>query len=515
MTPPNEPEETGNSAPGPEMEPNGDPNAETPATADQDDPQHVGEPSMDELIGYGVGGLGSELINQFSDKMPNSIMHMVLQVNPLALGIVDSLKSILDAFTDPVMGYISDNTRSRFGRRKPYILIGGILLILSFIGLWTLPAGLSEKAYINRYMVMMLFFTLASTVIGIPYAALGLELSPSYDGKTRVFTFKAFFSKINIFINPWFFPIILGISGVVMTESGGFPEMTVEVQQKILRATAIVVIAVSLVALGSILWVLFRSKERGNAPAKRESIWTSVKSCFMNVHFLRIGAMYVILLGVMKVFMQFGLYLNNYYVFQGNLQMGATIAALANNLGTVVSLVCMPLAYWFTKRTEKHICLMVALGLMSFGSVIKWWAYTPEYPYLQFITAFFYAPGITVVFMILPAMMADAVDFDEWKNGGRREGLYGAAMGWIIKSSGTLTGIIAGWLLLWVGVNTLSPENQSPETIFKLRLSFSILPAIGIASAGLLLIKYPLTRSYMTQLHQEIAERKAQNPDAT
>ena len=118
------------------------------------------------------------------------VLNLGLGMNPALVGLLGALPRLTDAITDPLMGYISDNTRSRWGRRRPYIFCGAILVGIVFALLWQLPDNRSENYYFWYFLIGSFLFYLAYTVFVTPWVALGYELTPDYHERTRLMGFR-------------------------------------------------------------------------------------------------------------------------------------------------------------------------------------------------------------------------------------------------------------------------------------------------------------------------------------
>ena len=114
------------------------------------------------------------------------ILNLGLGMNPALVGLLGALPRLTDAITDPLMGYISDNTSSRWGRRRPYIFVGAIFACIVFIILWQLPVGMSEIFYFWYFLIGSFVFYLGYTIFATPWVALGYELTPDYHERTRL-----------------------------------------------------------------------------------------------------------------------------------------------------------------------------------------------------------------------------------------------------------------------------------------------------------------------------------------
>ena len=154
------------------------------------------------MLAYGSGAFVNNLLSGAIGALM-AILNLGLGMNPALAGLLASIPRLFDAFTDPLIGYASDNTQTRWGRRRPYIFIGAILVGLCFMALWQLPAGQSESFYFWYFLIGSLFFFLAYTIFITPWVALGYELTPDYNERTKLMGTQNFIGQIAYFIPPW------------------------------------------------------------------------------------------------------------------------------------------------------------------------------------------------------------------------------------------------------------------------------------------------------------------------
>ena len=134
---------------------------------------------------YGFGAFVNNLLGAAISTM-TIVLNLGLGMNPALVGLLSALPRLVDAFTDPLMGYISDHTKSKWGRRRPYIFIGAIVSGVIFALLWQLPRGQSEEFYFWFFLIGSIIFYLAYTVFATPWVALGYELTPDYHERTSI-----------------------------------------------------------------------------------------------------------------------------------------------------------------------------------------------------------------------------------------------------------------------------------------------------------------------------------------
>jgi len=212
----------------------------------------------------------------------------------------------------------------------------------------------------------------------------------------------------------------------------------------------------------------------------------------------------------LALFEQFGNYVSIYYVFGGDTLTGSKFSGWGNTLGIALSILAIPLAQILCNRFGKHQVLKMALGWMLVGSILKWWCYNPEYPYLIFVIPIFYSVGISSFWLILPAMQADVVDVDELHSSKRREAMFGAVTNLGFRFSGAVASGLMGYILNATGfVRDLAGE-QAPETFFWMRFLYSFAMAFAILLSLLFLFKYDLTAGKMEEIRQVLQKRREQ-----
>ncbi|HJN27332.1 MAG TPA: MFS transporter [Candidatus Latescibacteria bacterium] len=152
---------------------------------------------------YGLGAFVNNLLAGAIGGM-TIVLNLGLGMNPALVGLLGALPRLSDAITDPLMGYITDHTRTKWGRRRPYIFCGAIAVGLIFMILWEFPEGKSETFYFWFFLVGSILFYLAYTVFATPWVALGFELTPDYHERTRLMGTQNFIGQLAYVVTPWF-----------------------------------------------------------------------------------------------------------------------------------------------------------------------------------------------------------------------------------------------------------------------------------------------------------------------
>ena len=159
-------------------------------------------PLIQKLI-YGLGAFVNNLLGAAMNTMV-IVLNLGLGMNPVLMGLLGALPRFIDAFTDPLMGYISDHTKSKWGRRRPYIFCGAIISGIVFVLLWQLPRDQSENFYFWFFLIGSILFYLAYTIFATPWVALGYELTPDYHERTQIMAIQNFMGQFAWLVAPWF-----------------------------------------------------------------------------------------------------------------------------------------------------------------------------------------------------------------------------------------------------------------------------------------------------------------------
>ncbi|MGD8700695.1 MAG: MFS transporter, partial [Gemmatimonadales bacterium] len=194
---------------------------------------------------YGLGAFVNNLLAGASGGMI-IVLNLGLGMSPTLVGLLGALPRLTDALTDPLMGYISDNTKSRWGRRRPYIFIGAIAAGVIFALLWQLPRGQSETFYFVYFLLGSLLFYLGYTVFATPWVALGYELTPDYHERTRLMGVQNFIGQLAYVVSPWFLWI--------MTYEGFFKDQVAG------AAGLAIIIAVFVIGVGILPAIFLRER---------------------------------------------------------------------------------------------------------------------------------------------------------------------------------------------------------------------------------------------------------------
>ena len=163
--------------------------------------------SLGQKIAFGIGMLANQL---FPALLSIFIVVLIqdLGFNPLLYAVIAFVPRCIDALTDPLMGFISDNTKSKWGKRRQYVFVGGILTGIAFILSWQLYPENGETYNFWYFLIFNLIFYLGITIFGVPFVAMGYEMSENFHERTQIMAVSQFIGQFAWVLAPWIWIII-------------------------------------------------------------------------------------------------------------------------------------------------------------------------------------------------------------------------------------------------------------------------------------------------------------------
>jgi GPH family glycoside/pentoside/hexuronide:cation symporter len=463
--------------------------------------------SFPRKLAYGAGAFVNNLLAAAIGGML-IVLNLGLGMNPALVGLVAALPRFTDAIIDPIMGYVSDHTRSRWGRRRPYIFVGAIASGLVFALLWQVPAGRSESFYFWFFVAGSNLFYVAYTIFAAPWVALGYELTPDYHERTRLMGVQNFLGQIAYLVSPWFLWF--------MTYKPWFDD-------QVAGASALaIVVAVLAASLGILPAILLRERFQHAGKAEeaprdgakgglREGVAGFLKGMRSTVSsrpFLKLCAATFLVFNGFMLISSFQFYVIIYYVFGGDQARGAEYAGYAGTLGAISTFAVISFITWLGTKIGKRRAFFVSTGVSMLGYGMKWFAYDPRHPLLVLLPTPFLAFGLGGLFTLMGSMIADVVDVDEIETYQRREGMFGAVYWWVVKlgMAGALAG--GGFLLNATGFDVALGGNQSETTITLMRLCDAFIPMIASGVAIWAIAAYPITEEAAHEVRTRLEARR-------
>lgn len=456
-----------------------------------------------QLIAYGMGGFVPIALFNSVGQLSGLILNVGLGISAILVGVAQMAPRFWDALTDPVMGYISDNTRSRWGRRRPYILIGGIAVAVSFVAMWSVPRDWSDIAQFWYFLLMSMVFYTAVTVFEVPHGAMGMEMTNDYHERTRLFSAKSFVGNVGAIITPWFYAMATWevFSGVNGDEVDG------------MRNVAYLAAGLVLIPAFACAFLCKEGKIDIARTQRRVSLRESLGTTLQNRSFL------ILVCIVFATVMGFNLvngianYISIFYLYGGDKAAAGTLLGYNGTAWAVTSVIMVFPLIVISKRFGKSTTLKLAVLLMAGAQILKIVCYNPAYPYLTIIPTIMLSAGMLMFFTLASAMIADVCDEDELKTGTSSEGAYYSVFWWFMKMGMAVAYLIAGFIIEFTGFDQML-DVQSERTLLLLRV-FEIGVPIGLCVISLILVRhYPLSESRTYEIKSRLEARRSELKEA-
>ncbi|MDX9728305.1 MAG: MFS transporter [Bacteroidales bacterium] len=429
-------------------------------------------------------------------------------MDPFLAGLLGGLPRFYDAITDPIMGFLSDNTKSRFGRRRPYIFIGAILSGVLFAVLWQLSPDNSTTYNFWYFLIFSLIYLTGNTIFATPLIGLGYEMTSDYNERTRLMAFSQTLGQIAWMIVPWFW--------VLIANPNLFESQAVGV-----RKLSIIVGAVCMM-LGVMPAIFCKGIDATNMEGRVKITYKTLFSNLMdlfrgiaqvskNKPFMKLcGATFLVFNGFQLV-SSFSYFIIVFYMFRGDYGLAGNWPAWFSTVSAMITaFLVIPVISAIASRVGKRNAFVISTFISIIGYLLKWWGFNPENPWLMFMPLPLMVFGIGGLFTLMMSMTADVCDLDELNNGmPRKEGTFGAIYWWMVKLGQALALVLGGLVLKLVGFDQ-NAAVQTAETITKLRIADIAIPAFTALLAILVMWKYDLTETKAREIKMMLIERRGE-----
>ncbi len=469
---------------------------------------HITNPAdripFERKIAYGCGAFANNMLAAASGSMM-VVLNLAFGMNPALVGWLSGIPRLMDAWTDPIMGYISDNTRSRWGRRRPYMFGGVIAAGLIFIVLWQLPEGRSEGYYFWYFLFVSLFFYLAYTVFATPWVALGYELTPDYHERTRLMGVQNIIGQLAYVISPAF------LKFMELDQFGGLGNGA---------SILAIVVAIGCVAFGVVPALALRERfgegsSSDSSSEKSVSIRNQIfgflrgfGTTIANRDFLMLAGATFLVFNGFQLIAAFQFYVTVFYLYAGDTDAAANLILIFGVISSISTFLVIALTTYLGSRIGKRKTFAICITISAIGYGLKWIFYNPEYPYLLLICAPLIAFGLGSLFTLMASMIADVCDVDELNTGQRREGMYGSIFWFMVKLGMAAALLGSGYLLNATGFDVALAGNQSEQTLFLMRVYDVVVPVVLSLLAILLIARYSITESKAYEVRAQLEERR-------
>ena len=439
---------------------------------------------------YGSGDIGFSLTHTIIAAYFAIFLTDVVGIPPKSVAAAIFLGRTWDYINDPLVGYISDRTRTRWGRRRPFLLFGALTFGLVFALMWWIPPIENPVALAAYYGIMYAIFDTAFTFVTMPYFALTPELTSDYDERTDLTTTRMFFSILGGLIA---FTVPLMIVGSFRPENAS----------RVLLMGGIF----GLVAALPLFGVFFGTREREDfMEISQPGIWKSIKAAWTNRLFVFGLGIYLftwVAISIIETILLF--YIK--YVVQREPHSDLIMATIF-----VVAIFTLPIWQWASRRYNKRLAYIVGIAFLA-AVLLTMASLNPQVP-LEILLVLCALAGIGVAAAhVLPwAILPDAIEYGEYQTGERHEGMFYSLVTLAQKIATSLA--VPGALLVMDATGYIANAETLPaEAINGIRIVAGPIPAVLMFGGIIFALVYPLGRESYTEIAQGLEQRRGAEAD--
>lgn len=452
-------------------------------------------------VGFGLGSVLDMWGHWLYASLAFQVFNIFLGVAPGLISTVQAIKIVIDAGSDAVFGWLSDNTRTRYGRRRPFILVGGVLAGIGLPLMFAVGKGWTDTQYFVFMLVSMVIYVPVMSCFNMPWVSLGAEMTPDYHERTSVMAVRNAIQKgpeLAMFFAAQFTTLS------IFNDANGKPD--------ILRGAQVycTILGAIMVAVSIAIFLLVReryyeklvSQSQARIPLA-DTLWRTLR-CGPFRTVLTMSLAYSIGTAMVGAL---GYYATVYYVCRGDVVLATQWNTAMGLAGMAFGFAGIPFFSWIARRHGKRTGLACVLSLAICAFIGDWWLYDPERPVLQLFACGFVAFTGAGFWTLYAATIGDVVDYDEAETGQRREGSFSACQSWISKVGIALGVGASGWILQFTGFDAKQAV-QTPESLFWIRILLSGIPVIGLALALFAILRFPLTEARMGEIRARLEARR-------
>ena len=464
--------------------------------------------SLPRMVGYGLGECANSLIMNGFFGFAMLYYTEALKLSPALAGMAMSVSVFWEAVSEPVMGHFSDHTRHRYGRRHPWMLLGGLVMAVSFYFIWAVPAPFhGHPTPLFCYLVTMnLCLRTGLTMFFIPYLALGFEMCGDTDGRSKLQAVRQVLNMAANFAGPalaWsiFYRDTVGANGAKIIGTT-IPENFTRMGAAFSLATVFFVLLVLWFTRQWIKDTLVTASEGNHLP--RENFWMDMKHTLLDPNPRWVFAFIFLVCAGMVLVSSLQMYVYVYFMkfqaYEKSFAHGSTMIGMA--AGAAISA-------WLARKLDQRGAVLLggsitlasnaALAGLFLTGLIPVATKTALGLFVVFHAAYWFGNGI--VLPVATAMMADVAELHRARTGINKDGAYSAMFSLAMRLAISFSLMASGWILSGIGfVTDAAHTPQTPAAIWRLGAATFLAGPLVCATSLLAIRRYPLTRQRLASL---------------
>lgn len=448
-------------------------------------------------LAYGTGDISAAIYAQTSGFFLGAFLLDIALIEAGWVALILLVANLWDGFVDPILGNLSDRTRTRWGRRRPWLLFGAIPFAISFILQWTVPGFLPEGwMRIAYFLFMTMLLRTTYSMVNIPYTALTPEIAESYDDRTSLTSYRFGFSVLG--------GLVAALAFDALSKVYTNPQFSFSFAAMVLAVFIVISVMVTFTFVKEP--ALPQSTDDGAQDEGHGNLMDGIRLMSENFPFLCVLGIYLASWVVVE-FVQANLLLYIRYWIRSEESFRNILLMLQ-----LTTFAFLPVWTWISAKIGKKHAYYLGAGLFVVV-LVGMFTLQPEQLTFLYILAFLAGICVSMALLLPWSMLPDVIDYDEYQTGTRSSGIY-YGMFVFVQTIGVSVALgFSSALLGWSGY--INPEvagqivQQPNSVLLALRLMVSFIPLTLIALSIPLAILYPITREKFEEIHTALEIRRA------
>lgn len=452
--------------------------------------------SFKDMLGYGPAALGDAAVYSLVCTFLLFFLTTVADIQPAAAGLIIAIGSVVAAFLNGIMGYVSDNVRTRWGRRVPFMVVFGIMLFFATLLLFTaIPAASLIKGI--YYMLMVILFYVSYTGFFVPYLAMGAEFTQDYHERTKLRSYAAFFNMIGSLL-----AMVVPTAMVGMLTDHGLSSA---------RAWMVTAGSIGLLASVCVLVTAGTARKFDRAGTDRvfEAPHVSVKDMFVQYwNVLQLGPIRPLLFSSLFFLIAYSILISDIiYFLTFNAGKSPDQISMILLLRCIAGIVIIPFISWMCRVTDKRSCLIIlqalcALIISAFGLI----GIDGDARLCLYIL--FMGVSTVVYWQVMPAIIYDVCEYDQLETGRRRQGTIVSIQGLVEFISMGIGTQLLGIILQLAGFHGEAAVQTAHAQVW-IGHCITFVPALFLILSCIALWRYPITKKVYEQIVRKLEQKNA------